>query len=324
MSRYTALLALAASLLAVAGEAQQQAADYPNRAVKIIVPVPAGGGVDAVTRVIAEKLRQRFGQAFVVENRGGAAGNIGAEAFASSPPDGYTLLATIPSPLAINHALYKSLKYDPTTFEPVVMMATSPNVLVVRSDLAVQTAQELIAHAKTNPGKLNYASQGHGTTSHLTAEMFQLATGTKLVHVPFRGTAPALNDILAKQVDLMFVDLAAVISLHEAGNARILAVATGERIAELPDTPTLEELGLANFRSATWNAIAAPAKTPAAITVKLNQAVNEILKAPDVVAHLTKIHLLPVGGAREDMVAFVNAERRRWSEVIRAANVALP
>jgi tripartite-type tricarboxylate transporter receptor subunit TctC len=202
-------------------------------------------------------------------------------------------------------------------------MATSPNVLVVRSDLAAKTAAELIAYAKANPGKLTFASQGHGTTSHLTAEMFQLATGAKLVHVPFRGTAPAVNDILTKQVDLMFVDLAAVISLHEAGNARILGVAAPQRVPELPDVPTLVEAGLPNFYSATWNAIAAPPKTPAAITRKLNAAVNDVLKTPQVADHLRKTHQQPLGGTPEEMTAYINAERQRWTEVIRSADVKL-
>jgi tripartite-type tricarboxylate transporter receptor subunit TctC len=321
MIKLTAMLALAGAL--AFGTAQAQEAEYPSRTVKIIVPVPAGGGVDAVTRVIAERLRQRLGQAFIVDNQGGAAGNIGTATFAASQPDGYTLLASTPAPLAINHALYKGLKYEPETFESVALMAASPNVLVVRSDLPVKTAAELIAYVKANPGKLNYASQGHGTTSHLTAEMFQLATGAKLVHVPFRGTAPALNDILAKQVDLMFVDISAVISLHEAGNARILGVASQKRVPELPDMPTIEEAGLPNFYSSTWNAIAAPPKTPAAITRKLNAAVNDVLKMPEVAEHLRKTHQQPLGGTPEEMTAYMNAERQRWTEVIRSADVKL-
>lgn len=319
-------LSILAAALAVAGAAAQpsgDAATYPSRTIKLIVPDPAGGGVDAVTRVVAERLRQRLGQPTVVENRGGASGNVGTEAFAGADPDGYTLLASTPPPLAINAALFRRLNYDATRFRPVALMATSPNVLVVRSGLPVASAQELIAYAKAHPGKLNYASQGNGTTSHLTTEMFQLETGAKLVHVPYRGTAPAINDIVANQMDLMFVNLAAAIGLHEAGNLRILAIAAGERVPELPDIPTFEELGLKNFRSATWNAIAAPPGTPEAITAKLNAAVNEILKLPDVEAQLKKIHLRPLGGSQEDMLRYIEAERQRWSAVIQASGLKL-
>ena len=319
-------LSILAAALAVAGAAAQpsgDAATYPSRTIKLIVPDPAGGGVDAVTRVVAERLRQRLGQPTIVENRGGASGNVGTEAFAGADPDGYTLLASTPPPLAINAALFRRLNYDATRFRPVALMATSPNVLVVRSGLPVASAQELIAYAKAHPGKLNYASQGNGTTSHLTTEMFQLETGAKLVHVPYRGTAPAINDIVANQMDLMFVNLAAAIGLHEAGNLRILAIAAGERVPELPDIPTFEELGLKNFRSATWNAIAAPPGTPEAITAKLNAAVNEILKLPDVEAQLKKIHLRPLGGSPEDMLRYIEAERQRWSAVIQASGLKL-
>jgi tripartite-type tricarboxylate transporter receptor subunit TctC len=220
-------------------------------------------------------------------------------------------------------SLYRKLNYDATRFRPVALMASSPNVLVVRSGLPAASARELIAFGKANPGKLNYASQGHGTTSHLTTEMFQLETGLALTHVPYRGTAPAINDIVANQMDLMFVNLAAAIGLHEAGNLRILAIAAEERVPELPDIPTLEELGLKNFRSATWNAIAAPPGTSEAITTKLNIAVNEILKTPEVEAQLKKIHLRPLGGTPGDMLRTIEAERQRWSAVIQASGVKL-
>ena len=319
----TLLVAVALAAGGAAAQSSADAASYPHRTVKLIVPDPPGGGVDAVTRLVAERLRQRLGQPVIVENRGGASGNVGAEAVASADPDGYTLLASTPPPLAINAALYKRLNYDAAKFQPVALMATSPNVLVVRSGLPVGSAPELIALAKANPGKLNYASQGNGTTSHLTTEMFQLETGVRLVHVPYRGTGPAMNDIVAGQMDLMFVNLAAAIGLHEAGNLRILAIAAGERVPELPDIPTLEEIGLKNFRSATWNAIAAPPGTPGAIVTKLNAAVTEILKMPDIDAHLKKIHMRPLGGTPEDMVRYIEAERQRWSAVIQASGVKL-
>jgi len=325
--RLNALLALAAGCLAAGLEpvvAQPDAAaNYPERAIRIIVSVPAGGGVDTVTRLIAQRLQQRLGQPVVVENRAGAAGNIGAEVVANAAPDGYTLLATAPATLVVNGALYKKLKYDPDAFEPVAVMTTSPNVLVVRPDLPVSSAQELIAFAKANPRKLTYASQGNGTTSHLTAELFQKLTGTQLLHVPYRGTAPALNDLIAGQVDLMFVDLTAVLPLQRAGRARLLAIASRERQTDLPEVPTFEQIGVAGLFSAAWNAIAAPPKTPAAITSRLNTEINAILNLPEVAAHFRALQLTRVGGSRADMGEFVSAERQRWEDVVRTANVTL-
>src|ERR1700688_1678673 len=252
--------------------AQDAAANYPNRPIRIIVCVPAGGGVDTVTRIVANGLQQRLGQPVVVENRGGAGGNIGAEAVFSADPDGYTLLAAQPSPLTVNPLLYSKMNFDPSKFEPVAIMTTVANVLLVRPDFPAKTPQEFIAYAKANPGKINYASQGIGTTSHLAAALFETVTGTKLVHVPYKGTAPALNDIIASHVDIIFMELASAIKLHQGGRARILAVATAMRIANLPDVPTLGEVGAKNFESSALNAIAAPPKTPAAIVAKLNKA----------------------------------------------------
>src|ERR1041385_8056152 len=207
----------------------QDAGTYPDRPIRVIVSVPAGGGVDTVTRIIAQKLQQRIGQPVVVENRARAAGNIGAEAVANAVPDGYTLLATSPAPLVSNAALYKNLKFNPDTLEPVAVMSLSPNVLVVHPDLPFKSARELIDYAKANPGKLRYGSQGNGTTSHLTTELFQRVTGTQLLHIPYRGTAPALTDLIAGVVDLMFVDVTAVLSLQQAGKLRILANASQTR-----------------------------------------------------------------------------------------------
>ena len=241
----------------------------------------------------------------VVENRAGAAGNIAGEFVATSDPDGYTLLAAQPSPLTINPLLYKKMDFDPTQFEPVAIMTTVANVLLVRPDFPAKTAQEFIAYVKANPGKINYASQGIGTTSHLTAALFEKVTGTKLVHVPYRGTSPALNDLIASHVDFIFMELASAIKLHEGGRARILAVATDKRIPNLPDIPTLDEAGVKGFESGTWNAIAAPPKTPAAIVAKLNKAVNEVLKSPEALAHFGKINLHAAGGSPAEAKAFI-------------------
>src|SRR6476619_2333833 len=242
MLRYPALAAALFVAMAAPALAQQDpAADSPNRPVKILVSVPAGGGVDTVTRIFAARLQQRLGQPFVIENRGGGGGNIGAEAVYTAEPDGYTLLATQPAPITSNIALYKKLNFDPVALEPVAVMSKFPNVLLVRQDFPAKTVQEFIAYAKANPGKVTYASQGLGTTSHLTAELFTKATDTKMLHVPYRGTGPALNDLVAGHVDFIFMELASAHKLHDGGKSRILAVATDKRLDSLPEIPTLIE-----------------------------------------------------------------------------------
>jgi tripartite-type tricarboxylate transporter receptor subunit TctC len=320
MLRPFALVA-AATLLAVAPAAAQDAANYPNKAVKIVVTVPAGGGVDTATRIFAEKLQQRLGQPFVIENRGGAGGNVAAEAVFVAPPDGYTLMASQPAPLTSNIALYKKLNFDPAAFEPVVVMSKFPNVLLVRENFPAKTGQEFMAYAKANPGKLNYASQGIGTTSHLTAELFASVTGTKMTHVPYRGTGPALNDLVAGHVDFIFMELSSALKLHEGGKARILAVATDQRLPMLKDAPTMIELGLPDFISDTWNAISTPPKTPAPIVAKLNRAVNDIINDAETKKRFAELNLLAAGGTPGDMRKLVTEETRRWTEVIRKAGI---
>ena len=317
------VLALISSVLLLASGAlaQDAAATFPNRPIKIIVCVPAGGGVDTVTRIVAEGLHQKLGQPVVVENRAGAAGNIGAEVVFTSDPDGYTLLAAQPAPLTVNPLLYKKMNFDPTQFEPVAIMTSIANVLLVRPDFPAKTAQEFITYVKANPGKVNYASQGIGTTSHLTAALFERVTGSKLVHVPYKGTAPALNDIIASHVDFIFMELASAIKLHQADKARILAVATDKRIASLPDIPTLDEAGVKGFESGTWNALAAPPKTPAPIVAKLNKAVNEVLQSPEAQDHFAKINLHAAGGSPAEAAAFIKKETEVWGGVIKDANV---
>jgi tripartite-type tricarboxylate transporter receptor subunit TctC len=322
MSKYLLLLAAAGPLLAMTAAAQtDSAAGYPNRSVRVIVTVPAGGGVDSVTRIFADKLQRRLGQSFVIENQAGAGGNVGASTVFAAAPDGYTLMSSQPAPLTTNVALYKKLSFDPARFEPVVIMSRFPNVLLVRKDFPAKTAAEFIAYAKANPGKLNYASQGIGTTSHLTTELFMSLTGTRMVHVPYKGTAPALNDLIAGQVDFIFMELSSAVKLHQGGNARILAVATDKRLDSLPDIPTMIEAGVPGFVSDTWNALSAPPKTPAPIVNKLNQAVNDIIAAPDTKKQFEALDLLPAGGSPADMGNFVKEETRRWSEVIHRAGI---
>lgn len=317
------ILAFVASLLLFGSTAiaKDAAAGYPDKPIKIIVSVPAGGGVDTVTRIIGEGLHKKLGQPVVIENRAGAGGNIGAESVYTSAPDGYTLLASQPSPITVNPLLYKKMNFDPTKFEPVAIMTTIANVLLVRNDFPAKTAQEFIAYCKAHPGQVNYASQGIGTTSHLTAELFQTVTGTKLVHVPFKGTAPALNSLAGGHVDMIFMELASALRLHQGGKARILAAATKERIPSLPDVPTFAEAGVKDFESGTWNAISAPPKTPKAIVEKLNKAINEVLKEPDVIAHFAKVNLHAAKGSPAEAKAFIQKETKDWGDVIKQAHV---
>jgi tripartite-type tricarboxylate transporter receptor subunit TctC len=319
MNRYLATITAAATLFAATAANAQS--DYPNKPVRVVVTVPAGGGVDMVTRLVTERMRNLLGQTFVVENKGGAGGNIAADSVFQSPPDGYTLMASQPAPITTNVLLYKNLSFDPTAFEPVAIMSSAPNVLLVKNDFPAKTAQEFMTYAKANPGKINYASQGPGTTSHLTAELFNKMTGAKLQHVPYKGTGPALNDLAAGHVDMIFMQYEAAIKLHEGGRARILAVTTEKRIATLPDIPTMGEIGLKDFISDTWNAISAPPKTPAPIIAKLNKTVNDVMKMPDVQAQYKKLGLQVGGGTPQDMAKIVKAETARWGEVIKEAKV---
>jgi len=313
------LSAIAIALLA-ASIATVQAQPYPSRPVRIVVAVSAGGGVDTVTRIVADQVSRRLGQPFVVENKAGASGNIAADAIFRAEPDGYTLLSTPPNVLATNEALFKKLNFDPAAFEAVAVMSRFPNTMVVRPDFPASTVQDAIAYLKANAGKLNYGSAGVGGTPHLTAELFMAVTGTRLTHVPYKGVAPALTDLMAGQVDLIFVELSSAYALHRAGRAKILAVAADKRADVLKDVPTFSELGLP-IVSYAWNAISAPPRTPASVTAVLNRAVNDVLKEPNVREQLARLNIEPVGGTTDEMRAFVDAERRRWSEVIRAAGL---
>jgi tripartite-type tricarboxylate transporter receptor subunit TctC len=318
------VVATTGALLAAGPAIAQSVADYPSKPVRIIVNVAPGGGVDTATRIVADKLHARLGQPFVVENRPGAGGNIGAEVVFQSEGDGYTLLASSPTPLAINGWLYKKLNFDPAGFEPVAMMSRIPNVLVVRPDFPATTAREFVAYAKANPSKLNFGSQGIGTASHLTGELFMTLTGTKLIHVPYKGnTSSVLTDVIAGHVDLSFIQFSAVHELAQSGKVGVLAVATDERLESLPEVPTMAEAGLAGIVSETWNAISAPPKTPLPIVLKLNAAINGALQEPDVAARFRELQVLVGGGDAAATRKFVEDQRQLWGKVIQAAGVPM-
>ncbi len=321
ISRRSAIVSALGLVLGRSTASAQDAAGFPNRPIRLIVSTAPGGGVDAFARMVAAKMQTVLGQPIAVENKAGAGGSFAADMVYHAPPDGYVLLASQPAPITTNPLLIKSLDYDPTKFEPVAIMSHIPNVLLVRPDFPAKTVAELIAYAKANPGKLNFASQGVGTTSHLTAELFASITHVKLTHVPYKGTGPALNDIIAGDVDLFFTELSTSLQLYKAGKARILAVATKARIPAIPDIPTLAEAGVQGCESDTWNAISAPPKTPAAIIAKLNEAANTAMQAPDLLARYKALSASPGGGTPAEAAAFIKEETRRWSAVIRAANI---
>jgi tripartite-type tricarboxylate transporter receptor subunit TctC len=310
------------ALVAVLAAPSVCAQDYPSRPVKIIVPFPAGGTADVMPRIFGDWLARKWGQPVVIENRTGAAGNIGADAVAKAEPDGYTLLSAPPPPLVINHNLYPKLGFDPTEFVPIVIMGRVPNALVVNPKLPANSVAELIAAAKANPGKITSATQGNGTTSHLTSELFQLMADVKFQHVPYRGSAPALTDLVAGNVDIMFDNLGVSLPLVKSGQLKLLAVATPKRMAALKDVPTIAET-LPGFDSAAWFAIVAPPKTPQAIAEKINADVNEALQQRDIIQRLDQLSAEPIGGTTQATAAYMREEIERWHKVIKAANVRL-
>jgi tripartite-type tricarboxylate transporter receptor subunit TctC len=312
-------LVLALGAMAIPAQAQ----DFPTRTVKIVVPFPAGGTADVMPRIIADWLSRKWGQSVIIEDRSGAGGNVGAEVAAKADPDGYTLLSSPPPPLVINQNLYPHLDFDPLQFVPIAVMGRVPNALVVNPDkIAAGTVKDFIAYAQANPGKITTATQGNGTTSHLTSELFQMVAKVKLQNVPYRGSAPALNDLVGGAVDSMFDNLGVSMQLVKAGKLKLIAVASPKRLATLPDVPAIAET-LSGLSSVTWYALVAPPKTPAAIVDKINAGVNEALRDPDVQKRLADLSAEPVGGTPQSTAAYFHDEVERWKNVITSAHVTL-
>ena len=320
MNKKTVRQLVGAVLLAVAPAGALAQDNYPSRMIKIIVPVPPGASVEILPRIVAEKLAARWGQPVIVENCLGGALNIGAEAVAKAEPDGYTLLATPPPPLAINQSLYPRLAFDPKAFVPVTVMASMPNVLVASPKVPFSTIQGLVAFAKAHPGKLSYASSGAGSTPHLAMELLKSRAGIELVHVPYKGLLP--TDLLAGHVDLMFNNLGNTLPHIKNGALKVLAVASEKRLAALPDVPALLEMFPA-FVSTTWVAVVAPPKSSPEIAGKLSVAMAEILRLPDVVLRLQDLSMTPVGSTPAETTAFIQEERERWHQVIVSAGIKL-
>jgi tripartite-type tricarboxylate transporter receptor subunit TctC len=300
-----------------------QSQTYPDRAVKIIVPFPAGGTADAVPRLIGDYLSRKWGQPVLIENHTGAAGNIGAEMAFRATPDGYTLLSAPPPPLVINQSLYPKLGYDAAKFEPIIVTAQVPNALIVNpNNVKAQSVREFVDYLQANPDKVTSATQGNGTTSHLTSELFQLMAKVKLRHIPYRGSAPALQGLLAGDVDVMFDNLGVSLPLVEAGKLKLLAVASPARMPSLPDVPTIAEV-LPGFEAVAWYGIVAPPGTPKNIIDKVNADVNEALRQPEMREHLKKLSAEVFGGSVDKTAKYMKEEVDRWGNVIKAANIKL-
>src|SRR3954462_4973181 len=305
------------------GHTPALAGDYPDRPVKIVVPFPAGGTADAIPRIVGDWLSRKWSQPVVIENRTGAAGNIGAEQVYHSAPDGYTLLSSAPPPLVINHNLYPKLGYDPTKFEPIIVMAHVPNALIVNPDnIRASSVPELIQYLKGNSDRTICATQGNGTTSHLTSELFQLMAKVNLRHIPYRGSAPALQGLVAGDVDLMFDNLGVSLALVEGGKLKLLAVASPNRLPSLPDVPTIAET-LPGFEAVAWFGIVAPPGTPKEIIDVINADVNEALRQRELQEQLKKLSAEVFGGSVEKTAQYMREEVERWKAVIRAAKIEI-
>jgi len=316
-ARFAALLAAAALVLPTV-HAQQ---DYPNRPIKWIVPYLAGTGPDITVRITAEALSDVLKEPVVVENRAGAGGNLAAEYVARAEPDGYTLLASPPHLLTINPLLYK-LSFDPTKLAPVSIIAMYPNVLLAGPKLRAASMPDVITQARERPGAIAIASQGNGTLSHLAAELFKSMAKIDLLHVPYKGTAPAMTDLLGGQVELMFDNLITAMPHVKSGKLRLIGVGGERRIAAFPDVPAISEV-LPGFRSETWMALVAPPATPSAITDKLSAAVRRAVHEPDFERLITEMQAEPVGNSPREMAEVIRQETERWSRVIRDARITI-
>jgi tripartite-type tricarboxylate transporter receptor subunit TctC len=306
-----------AAVLSVLGSAQAQ--DYPSRPVKIIVPTPPGGPVDVAARLTANYLQTSLGQAFVVENRAGAGNTIGSKDAAAATPDGYTLLYSAASGLIIAPLLHPDAGYDPlTSFDPIALVGASPSVLVVNPAVPANTVQELVAYAKANPGKVNFSSGGIGVLPHLIGELFKARAGIDIVHVPYKGGGPSITDLLAGNVQMTFENTSVLLPLIQAGKLRALAVTTQKRIPQLPDVPTMIESGFPNFVTVAWTGLLAPAHTPTPIIAKLNGAINQGLKTPELTGALAKVSVDPLGGTPQDFTATMKTELARWSPIVKS------
>jgi tripartite-type tricarboxylate transporter receptor subunit TctC len=315
------LVGLALFLMPCHGPA---ADEWPSRPVTMIVPFPAGGNADIAARAVANALGEALGKQFVVDNRGGAGGNIGGAAVAKANPDGYTLLFTTPAPAALNKLMYKTMPYDPERdLMPVALVAKSPLIVAAKLDFPAKTLPDLIAYAKQNPGKVTVGHPGHGTLGHITLELIQQFAGMKMTGVPYRGTTPLTTDLLGGQVDVAMDFMPTYVPLVADNKIRALAVTTSQRTAELPDVPTVQEAGFKGFEATAWYAIVAPTGTPNDVVSKVNNAVNAYLASDKGKAFLKQNTMQGAGGSPADLKAFIADELAKWGPVIAAANISM-
>ena len=314
----TAALAAAVLLLATPASAAEAAGDYPNKSVRIVVPYPPGGSNDVIARVLAQKLSDQTGQPFIVDNRAGAGGNVGADFVARSDPDGYTLLLTAPPALTTNAFLYKKMPFEPATaFAPVSLVATVPIVLVVHPSTGIGSVGELIAKAKAKPGALNFGSSGNGSTNHLAGELLKRRAGIEIVHVPYKGAAPALTDLLGGHIPIMFDNIPALMPHVRSGAVIAIGVAGSTRAKALPDVPTVAEAGVKEFEASAWFGLVAPAGTPAPVLARLQKAVTESLASPEVLKRFDELGAEASSVSGKAFGRFLAEETAKWGTIIK-------
>jgi tripartite-type tricarboxylate transporter receptor subunit TctC len=296
-----------------------QAEPYPLRPIKVIVPTPAGGPVDVISRLVGNYLSGVIGQGVVIDNRPGAGNTLGSKEAAQAEPDGYTLLYSSASGLVLAPMLQKNAGYDPlTSYDPIALVAQSSTILVVHRSVPVQSVQELVAYAKANPGKVNFSSGGIGVLPHLIGEWFKSAAGIDIVHVPYRGGGPSINDLVGGQVQMTFEGTSVLVPLIQAGKLKALATTSPKRIAELPDLPTMAESGFPGFVSTSWTGLLAPARTPPVVIDKLNALLNEGVRSAELKAALAKLNNEPLGGTPKDFTDMINGDIAKWAPVVKA------
>ena len=318
------LFALCAALVALSSGPAYAQAGYPNRPVTLVVPFPPGGGTDTGARIVAEQLGKRWGQTVVVDNKGGAAGQIGGELVAKAKPDGYTILMGNIGTQAINPSLYKKMSFDPATaYAPISLVAELPLAMMVNPEVPAKSPQEFVTLAKSKPGKLSYSSSGAGGAPHLAAEMFKLATNTYILHVPYRGGGPAISDLLAGHVQLSFMTVLEASGHIKAGKLRALAVTGSQRVPALPEVPTLAEAALPGFNSISWIGMLAPAGTPKEIVDKVSSDVREVLASDEVKLKLIELGAVPAGTTPAQFQALINSDRRRYEQVIKDKKITV-
>lgn len=309
---------LCAAALAFSVHVQSQ--DYPARPIRVIVPAAPGGALDRMARLVSDRLQAKWQQPALVENRPGAGGNVGADFVAKAAPDGHTLLFTDAGQIALYKLLYSRLSYDPDAFAFVSLVTMSPSVLVVHPKMAEQNLQQLIAYARANPDKLNYASAGNGTSLHLAGELFKTGSGVKIVHIPYKGSGPALADLLGGQVDMMFHGLGFVLPHIKAGKLRVLGIGSEKRNPLLPDTPAISEV-LPGYAAMNRHVMVAPPGTPPAVASKLSAAIAESLRQPEVAKQLAELSIEAIGSTPAEMAQFIAQERERFGSVIRSGGI---